>query len=218
MAEAHIANGRVLSDLGRYDEAVAAYEEALRLDPDSFVAECNFARTCMQFGHDQAAMEHFERAARLSEEDFWVWGSLAYIYVTLGREDEGKDAARRALGLIEKEIALHPDNALALSWGSGLSVQLGDNERAKEWISRTLIVEPDDPKMHHNLACSLAQMGETDRALDLLESSVGKLSALAVVNSIKNDSDLAPLHGHPRYQALLAREEARAAAAQEERS
>ncbi len=213
LAEAHSAKGRVLSDLDRYDEAVVEYEEALRLDPDSSEARFNFGWTCKEFGDYWTAMEHFERAARLSEEDYLLWGNLAQIYQAFGREDEGKDAARRALVLIEKEIALHPDNALALSWGAGLSVQLGDNERAKEWISRTLIVEPDDPKMHHNLACSLAQMGETDRALDLLESSAGKLSALAVVNSIKNDSDLAPLHGHPRYQALLAREEARAAAA-----
>ena len=44
------------------------------------------------------------------------------------------------------------------------------------------------------------------------------MSALAVVPWIKNDSDLAPLHSHPRYQALLAREEARLAAAQAEQS
>jgi adenylate cyclase len=57
-------------------------------------------------------------------------------------------------------------------------------------------------------------MGEADRALDLLESAASKLSALAVVRWIKNDSDLAPLHDHPRYQALLAREGARQAAAE----
>jgi adenylate cyclase len=44
------------------------------------------------------------------------------------------------------------------------------------------------------------------------------MSALVVVPWIKNDSDLAPLHGHPRYQALVAREEARAAAARREQS
>ena len=32
------------------------------------------------------------------------------------------------------------------------------------------------------------------------------------VNWLKNDSDLVPLHGHPRYEALIAREEARLAA------
>jgi len=64
---------------------------------------------------------------------------------------------------------------------------LGNKERAKEWISRTLIVEPDDAVTHHNLACNLAQMGETD-TLDLLESSANRLSAQVVVNWIKNDT------------------------------
>jgi adenylate cyclase len=217
LAEAHAARGRVLSDLGRYDEAVAAYEEALRLDPDSLDVRFNLGRTYFQYGRYQAAIEHFERAAQLSEENYSALTYAAQIYQSLGRGEEGKSAARRALERIEKEIALHPDNALALSWGVGLCVHLGDKERAREWISRTLIIEPDDPVMHFNLACGLVQMGEPNQALDLLESSARKMST-NFIHWLKNDSDLAPLHGHPRYQALLAREEARAAAARGEQS
>jgi adenylate cyclase len=214
LAEAHSARGRVLGDLGRNDEAVAELEESVRLDPHSLDVRFNFGRTLFQLGRYEAAIEHFERAVELGEEDYGSLSHLAQAYRTLGRDDKARDAARRAPERIEREIALHPDNALALSWGAGLLVQLGDKKRAKEWISRTLIIEPDDAITHHNLACNLAQMGETDRALDLLESSARKMSAFAVVNWIKNDSDLAPLHGHPRYQALLAREGARQAAAQ----
>src|SRR5215471_1599824 len=103
-------------------------------------------------------------------------------------------------------------------WGIGNLIQLGNNERAKDWISRTFIVEPDDGMIHYNLACSLTQMNELDRSLELLESCAHKISAAVVVNWLKHDSDLAPLHGHPRYQALIAREEARAAAAAAERA
>jgi adenylate cyclase len=218
LAEAHSAKGRVLGDLGRYDDAVAEFEEAVRLDPDSHEVRFNFGRTCFLHARYEAANEHFERAAKINEEDYGSLSYLAQLYRTLGRDHDAKHAALRALDRIEREIALHPDNALALTWGIGLFVQLGNKERAKEWISRTLIVEPDDPVTHHNLACNLVQMGETDQALDLLESYAPKLSALAVLNWIKNDSDLAPLHGHPRYEALIAREEARSAAAQGEKS
>jgi adenylate cyclase len=110
LAEAHVAKGRVLSDLGRYDEAVAEYVEALRLDPDSSEARVAFGLTCKQFGDYQAAMEHFECASRLNEENYLVWGNLSQIYQALGREDERRHAASRALACIEKEVALHPDN------------------------------------------------------------------------------------------------------------
>jgi len=216
LAEAHSAKARVLADLGRHGEALVEFEESVRLDPDSHDVRFNFGRTCFQLGRYEAAIEHFERSAALTEEGFGSVSYLAQIYHALGREDEAKAAARRGLDRIEKEIALHPDNALALSWGSGLLIQLGDNERAKEWISQALIVEPDDAVNHFNLACSLAQIGEIDWALDLLESATGKMSALGVVPWLKNDSDLMPLRGHPRYQALLAREEARSAVAQSE--
>src|SRR5262249_37611396 len=119
-----------------------------------------------------------------------------------GRAEDARNAARRALERIEREVVAHPDNALAMSFGVGLLVQLGQTDRAREWIARTLIVEPDDVVIRFNLACSLAQMGETDEALDLLESSVSRMAAIR--DWIRNDTDLAPLHGHPRYQALVA--------------
>src|SRR5262249_48118111 len=151
-------------------------------------------------------------AARLGEEDFFVWGSLAYIYLTLGREDEGKDAARRAVRCVEKEIGLHPDNAHAVVWGASSLIRLGMKERAKEWIERILIIEPDDAMIHYNVACDFALLNELDRALDTLESCADKIAATVVVNWLKNDNDLAPLFAHPRYQALIARAEARLAA------
>src|SRR5262249_1089681 len=162
-----------------------------------------FGRACFLVGRYELAVQHFERAAALTEEGYGSLGYLCQIYESLGRDEDAKDAARRALRRIEKEIAQHPDNALALSFGIGPLVRLGDKERAKEWISRTLIIEPDDAVTHHNLACGLAQMGELEQALDLLENAAPKMSAFAVVPWIRNDSDLVPLHGHPRYQALL---------------
>jgi len=212
LAEAHSARGRVLGDLGRSDEAVVELEESVRLDPDSPDVRFDFGRCCFVFGRYQEAIEHLERAATLSEERYVPLCFAAQAYRTLGRDGEAGRAARRALERIEREIALHPENALALSFGVCMFVQLGKKERAKEWISRALIVAPDDPMTHYNLACSLAQMGETDRALDLLETA-RKISHVAVVPRIKDDSDLAPLHGHPRFQALVADDEAGLAAA-----
>jgi adenylate cyclase len=217
LAEAHSARGRILGDLDRRVEAMVEHEEALRLDPDSHEVRFNFGRTCFQFGRYDAAIEHFERAAQLSEDGFGALSYAAQIYQALGRESEAKEAARRAVERIEREIALHPDNALALSWGVGLLVQLGDKEKAKEWTSRTLIIEPDDPTIHFNLACGLAQIGETDRALDVLELGARKASP-AFINFVKYDSDLIPLRAHPRYLALIAREEARAPVAQDKQS
>ncbi|TGS11462.1 adenylate/guanylate cyclase domain-containing protein [Mesorhizobium sp. M2E.F.Ca.ET.209.01.1.1] len=209
LAEAHAARARALAALGRNDEALAAHEESLRLEPDSFEVRVNFGLTCLYLGRYEDAIEHCERAAQLLEADHWALLIAADCYRLLGRHDELGAASRRALERAEREIALHPDNARALSLGAIALAHLGEKERAEEWAARALTIEPDDMRDYHNIACAFAQMGEPDRALDLLETCLPKAHLLAW---IKREPELMPLHGHPRYQALIAREEARLAA------
>jgi adenylate cyclase len=211
VAEAHAARGRVLAGLGRHRDALAAHEESLRLDPNSFDVRYNFGRTCAQIGRHEAAIEHLERASALLDTDYVSLSFLAQCYSALNRHDEAKSAARRLIERIEKEVALRPDQSNAMAHGAIALARLGEKERAKEWASRALTMEPDDAVDHYNVACALAQMNETDQALDLLEACVPKLGAKRI-SWIKQDNDLKPLHDHPRYQALIAQGEARLAA------
>jgi tetratricopeptide (TPR) repeat protein len=70
----------------------------------------------MKFGRHEAAIEHLERAAQLHEDDCWALNIAASSYKALGRHDESKSAARRALERIEREIALRLDNAHVLGF------------------------------------------------------------------------------------------------------
>ena len=83
-----------------------------------------------------------------------------------------------------------------------------------EWASRALIIEPDDAMDRFNLACAFAQM-DADQALDLLESCLRKAPPDDLA-WITQDPEMLLLHDHPRYQTLIAREEARLAAARAE--
>jgi adenylate cyclase len=73
-------------------------------------------------------------------------------------------------------------------------------------------IEPDDMADHFNIACAFAQMGELDQALDLLQTCVRR-APLKHLAHMRRDPDFMPLHSDPRYQALIAREEARLVAA-----
>src|SRR5262249_15079455 len=155
--------------------------------------------TCKHLGRDEAAIEHFERAAQLYEDDHWALSLVAQCYKVLGRHDEFKSTAHRALERIEREIALRPDNADALASGSCALAYLGEKERAMEGASRALIIEPDDAMDRYNFACAFAQMDEPDQALDLLESYFRRAPPENLA-WVKRDADLLPLHDHPRYQ------------------
>ena len=47
-----------------------------------------------------------------------------------------------------------------------------------------------------NVACNLAQLGEEERALDLLETAAGNMTRV-IVSSLKDDTDPVPLRDHP---------------------
>jgi adenylate cyclase len=213
LAEAHAANGYVLMKLGRYDEALAAHVESLRLEPDSRDVRFSFGMTCFQLGRYEEAIEHYERTAQLAETDFHALFNLTMCYEALGWRERLESAARRSFGRIEQEVVAHPDSPMALALGAIMLGQLGETERAKQWALRALATEPDDPGILYNVAAALARTGQPDQALDMLESCIPQLSP-EHINWIKKDTDLISLRGHPRYQSLIVRGEARLAAAQ----
>ena len=70
-------------------------------------------------------------------------------------------------------------------------------EKAFEWAERALAVAPREPSCLYNLACFYAQVGQADRALDFLETSIASRSWA------QNDPELDPIRDHPRFRAFL---------------
>jgi adenylate cyclase len=90
---------------------------------------------------------------------------------------------------------------------------LGAAERAKDWISRALLIDPDNLNARYNFACSLtSHLKEPDAALELL-GPVFETMAIAWLNHAKADPDLDPLRNDPRFKAMVATAETRLATA-----
>jgi adenylate cyclase len=215
LADAHAAKAQALHQLGRNVEAIAAHEESLRLDPDSYDVRVSFAFTCMRLGRCKEAIEHYERAAQLFEADYTCLSLAAQCHRELGRHEECKSVARRALMRVEKEIAVRPDNGHAMTIGAIVLANLGETERAKEWALRAMTIESEDEWDNYELACAFALVNEVDRALDYLERYADEMPPERI-NWVKRDPDLTRLHDHPRFQALVERSEAKLAAVQSE--
>ena len=81
-------------------------------------------------------------------------------------------------------------------------ILLGQTARAERWLQRALQIDPHDPIVLYNVACNYATMNKVEQALDFLEQAVANGAVSA--DWMKNDKDLASLHGQPRYDALLA--------------
>jgi len=213
LADAYASRGLALYTIGRHAEAEAQFERTLAIDPHSFEGCYFYARNCFARGQHERAIALFLRAASIKPDEYSTWGQLQMSYVTLGRLDEAREAGRESLKLIEKQVAAHPDNAVALCFGAVHLAEFGERDRALDWASRAELFAGENPHIHYNLGCCFASLGQIEKAIDSLEVQLtaSPIYVAGKVAWMKNDSDLVPLHGHPRYEALIAKLEAIAA-------
>ncbi len=202
LAEAHASRGLALSIEKRFEESTAEFDRAMELDPNSFEAHYLAARSSFTQEKFERAAELFERAAEISPEDHQSLILLIQIYRSLGRDSEKYNAARRAIERIERELVLHPEDPRPAYMGIAALIELEENDRAREWIGRALVVGADDPLTQYNVACGYTKLGDIEEALDLLERMLPKVGE-EIKMWIKHDSDFEALHSHRRFQRLL---------------
>jgi adenylate cyclase len=218
LAEAHCVKARYLQEEGRDDEASELVETALRLDPESFEANKEAGRLRFRQRHIEEALAHFSKAASLMDGDYHDTGMLITCYQALGDPDGVRRAAEMTQERAEKAVSQDASNGAALGYGAVSLAVLGDPIRAREWIDRALMIDPENNTMRYNLACSLASyLKDVDGAIELLGPYFERVS----VSELKHcgaDPDMDPLRGDPRFQQMAAAAKARlsqAAAMQE---
>jgi adenylate cyclase len=212
LAEAHAAKAGNLRGEGRYDEASAEVEIALRLDPECYEAVNAAADLRFNQGRVADAIPYYEKAAALMENDCATPGMLITCYTALGDIDGARRAAGMALARAEAIVAQDRGNGMAMSYGVIALAALGEIDRARDWIRRALLIDPDNQAMRYNFACSLsAQLKDIDGALGLLGPHLAQVTR-SDLEWTKADPDMDPLRKDPRFQAMIAAAEARLAA------
>jgi serine/threonine protein kinase/Flp pilus assembly protein TadD len=203
LAEAHASRGFAVSLSKQYEEARREFETAIRLNPKLYEAHYFYARACFQEGKLEEAVRHYQDASRVRPEDYQALILMAAPLKALGREDEVEASMRSGLAVAEKHLELNPDDARALYLGAGALVRLGDRVRGLDWTRRAHAIDSEDPGVLYNVACSYSNMGQVDDAIACLEKAVQ--NGFGHREWFENDSDLDPLRGDERFQALMKR-------------
>lgn len=96
-----------------------------------------------------------------------------------------------------------PDNLEALAELGAVYTRLGRYSEGLDIDRRLVALDPANPTVHYNLACSLALCGETAGALDALEQALQHGYDDAA--HLSSDDDLKALRGEPRFLAFVER-------------
>ncbi|MCI4568838.1 tetratricopeptide repeat protein [Lysobacter sp. CFH 32150] len=203
LAEAHVAQANILSLTGDNTAAVAAFESAIALNPRLYEAHYYLARHCFARGLYARARDEFEAAHSARPDEFQALGLAALAANTLGEKAHADAMSRRALQLALEEADADPGNGRARYYAALLQQRLGDVEGGRSNIEAALRLRPDEFGTLYNAACFYAHLGETDRALDLLDRAVA--TGHGFRDWIEHDSDLESLRSLSRFQDILAR-------------
>jgi tetratricopeptide (TPR) repeat protein len=208
MPEAYVAKGNLLFMQGEAEQAFAAFEEAIRLNPSSYEAHYFFARDLFSAGRADQAVAYYETAERLRPEEYQPPCMLAGALYSLGRVDEAQAASGRGLRAIEARLTINPDDTRALHLGAVLAARLGDRAGALDYARRALLLRPDEFATTYNIACAYAVLGMHTEALDTLDRAVRK--GRGDLGWIEHDPDLAALRGEARFAEIVGRLRAKA--------
>jgi Flp pilus assembly protein TadD len=147
--KAWVSLGDALSEAGRPAEALAAYQEGLRIVPEFAGAWNGVGVALGRLGQPEQAIEPLSRAVRIEPAFAEAWYNLGTAYGNLGRHDEAARCFRRAL-------QQDPQDARAwLNLGIA-SANLGDRAAAAESVERLRRLDPGRAAQLRSLLAAMA--------------------------------------------------------------
>lgn len=126
--EAWTNKGVAHAEMEEYDEAIGAYQEALRIDERSehaAVAETNLAYALWETGRTEQALEHAERAVEIDQRFPQAWYNRGFFLLERGLAEE-------AINCFDNAIRLGTRSAEVLEEKARAHEQLGEDDLAEE--------------------------------------------------------------------------------------
>lgn len=136
LAPAHVMLGTSHIELGRYDEALKAFQLASEIDPLNADAYRGRAKAYEAEGRVAEAEETLKKAISLRPSYWAGYNELGVFYYRHGRYDD-------AVEQFKTVAALTPENSRIYRNLGGVYFAQGRNEAAAEMFRRSVEIEPD---------------------------------------------------------------------------
>ncbi|MDJ0689952.1 MAG: glycosyltransferase [Xenococcaceae cyanobacterium MO_188.B32] len=154
---------------GKLDEAIALYQRAIELDPNSYQSYHYMGETLAQKDELEAAANFYNLALEINPEFFWSYHCLGLVLFWQGKLDEAIAASRKAIEIEPNKAIFH------YQLGQYLERQ-GHIEKASAAYKKAITIEPDFSIVRQTLE-NLVENKKTANKLAFLIPELSKSSS-----------------------------------------
>jgi tetratricopeptide (TPR) repeat protein len=175
----------------RFDESIAASQQAMALDPFSVATSVGLGISHF-FARDMStAAAQFERAIAMEPDSADAYSWLGSAYHVLQRNEE-------AIEVTERGIQLLPEGFARLGIRAGMYARVGRGEEARELLEKLIAVTTPP---HFFVALLYAFLGDTDEVYRWLERGVEERGFF--MYCLRTYPLFSGEWGNPRFAAVL---------------
>jgi tetratricopeptide (TPR) repeat protein len=157
-AEICFKKGNALYSEGRYQEAIAFYENALKFKPDDYEAWNTRGVALGNLGRSEEAIASFDNALKFKPDYADAWYNRGIALDNLGRLEE-------AIASYDNALKIKPDHPEAWYNRGNALKDLGRNEEAIASYDNALKIKPDCHEVWHNRGIALDNLGRLEEAI-----------------------------------------------------
>jgi len=192
--EIHVGAAQLMENQGKFAEAEAHYQKALKDSPNNLNALVGLARMHDRQGHSQQAIQTYLRAYKAHPNSGLVLNDVGLCHARQRQFDQ-------ALAAMNRAVELSPDNP---KYRNNLATILVETGRIDEAVQK-LSVGSTPAVAHYNVAYLLQQKGQTGEATRHLQQAVAIDPALGPAQEmLAQITGAAPAQPQPQYDPRMA--------------
>jgi TolB-like protein/tetratricopeptide (TPR) repeat protein len=183
-----------LAALGQFDEAIAEGKRSVELDPLSIVINADLGETFFYARRFDEAVAQLRKTLEIDPTSF-------YAHYNLGIALQAKGDLPGAIAEYEKAKQLSDNPTVATFWAQA-KAHAGDKDAARRMLSELDEISKHREVVGYLRALLYLSLDNKDEAMRWLEQGYEERDG-SNISWIKVDPLLAPLHGDPRFEALV---------------
>jgi beta propeller repeat protein len=180
-AEEWLHKGIELVNQGKYDQAIQAWDEAIKINPQYTYAWSNKGNILNVLGKYDEAIRACDQAIKINPQYTYAWTNKGNALVGQGRYDE-------ALQAYDQAISINPQSVDAWNNKGNALYLLGKYDDAIKAFDRTISINPQYADAWYNKGVALYQLGMYNSAINAFDQATSLHPMLAQAWAIKGNA------------------------------